>query len=748
LEEAREAGQVGDYAAAAQGLHELLGGPLDGAAIRIDLARAYIQDGQADQAIDVLEALVADEEIPEARFLLAEQLAAAGDPLAGADHYRDYIAHGTVITAYVSEWMGDALYAASDAPGAVEAYQAAVDWAPTLPFEVSARERLALAYVAMDDLPAAIGQYEAILDEARIPLYRARIEYQLAETLLLADDIEAGYALHQAIFERMPAEVSSYGSLSLLDRSSLPGYRSLVKLVEAGRPVDDFLRGVVGYYGGAYEAAIASLYRNINAYPDTHSGDTHWFAAQAYLGLGDTESAIREYRLLLETHPESDRRGDAWMALARVYERAEDTDAALEAYREFEQALPDHPLVAAALFETARVLEQDGQLRRAAQAYWSCHTRFPDAEQADDALFRNGLLTFRLGDLTKAALAWDTLATLYPASSYRAAALLWLGRTRLEQQDAEAAAQALAAAQAADPNGYYGVRAAAVSADPGAMPLQDQGYSLTYDAAADQAEAEAWLAARLGIEPDEALGQPSPELVADSVLQRGFELWRVGRLAEARSEFEALREARSGEALTQYQLALLFREIGLYRSSILSAAQAIQAAGVTDIRQAPRFLGRLAYPTYYADLVVENGERYQLDPLLLFSVVRQESLFESVATSSAAAHGLMQVMPPTGAEIAQALDWPPDYETSDLYRPYVSVRFGAYYLAEQRNHFDGRLDAALAGYNGGPSSAWRWLDEAGDDPDIFFETITYSETRLYVRRISEYYAIYQWLYAD
>jgi len=155
---------------------------------------------------------------------------------------------------------------------------------------------------------------------------------------------------------------------------------------------------------------------------------------------------------------------------------------------------------------------------------------------------------------------------------------------------------------------------------------------------------------------------------------------------------------------------------------------------------------RLAYPTYYENLVLQEAQATGLDPLLIFALIRQESLFESLATSSASAHGLMQVWPPTGAQIAAELGWPPGYETSDLYRPNVSLRFGTYYLAQQRDRFDGRLDVALAGYNGGPANARRWLQEAGDDPDLFLELITLDETRLYLQRIKEHLAVYQALY--
>ena len=103
----------------------------------------------------------------------------------------------------------------------------------------------------------------------------------------------------------------------------------------------------------------------------------------------------------------------------------------------------------------------------------------------------------------------------------------------------------------------------------------------------------------------------------------------------------------------------------------------------------------------------------------------------------------MQVIPPTGAEINAELGWPPGYETADLYRPYVSLRFGTHYLAKQRDQFDGRIDVALAAYNGGPGRAARWLESAGDDPDLFLELITLHEPRIYIQRIKEHLGLVQ-----
>jgi soluble lytic murein transglycosylase len=192
-------------------------------------------------------------------------------------------------------------------------------------------------------------------------------------------------------------------------------------------------------------------------------------------------------------------------------------------------------------------------------------------------------------------------------------------------------------------------------------------------------------------------------------------------------------------------LALFFRDLGLYRSSIIAADTVLRLSGQT-VFDAPRFIGRLTYPVYYGDLILSLAAQYEYDPLLQFALVRQESLFESFARSGAAAQGLSQVIPDTGAYIAQKLNWP-DYENADLYKPYVGLNFGAFYLDQQLESFDGFVAAALAAYNAGPGNAARWYEQTGADHDLYVETVTFGETRLYIERIYSGHVIYTYLYA-
>jgi soluble lytic murein transglycosylase len=705
---------------------------------RFGLGTTYLRDEDYVAAVAAFRDFLAvhpDHDLaPDAHFLLANAFVGAGEPLTATKEYTAYLSAGTVITPYVNEQLGDALYAGSAYTEAAEAYAAAIADAPDRSFEVGMRERLALVYVALQDYDAAIAQYDAILAVAQIRTYRARIEHQAAQTLIVSGEIDAGYDRHLAVVETYPDERYAY--------------LSLVELVEAGRPPDDWLRGVVDYYGEAYGPAVEAFYRYINAYPETYNSDAHWYAGLSYLRAGSPGLAAIEFQTLLDNYPGNRHWGDSWMGLAEAYLDTGDVDTAIETYEQFVEAAPDHSRAPEALWETAQLLEQGSDLEAAAEAYLDCHVRYPDSDYGPMALFRSGLQSYQLDELADAATAWDTLLSVYPDSPYRSAALLWLGKIQLAQGDGEAAAATFEEAITSDPHGYYGLRAADLSADQFSLPFPPTQYEPDYDDVVDQAVAEEWLAGWLAIENTGHLGEPGPGLASDPRLQRGLELWRLGHFEDAKWELEIIRSATQSDALAQYQLALLFRDIGLYRSSILCASRVVYLSPATNALDAPAFIARLAYPTYYEDLALENARLSDLDPLLVFSLIRQESLFESLAASWASARGLMQVIPPTGEEIHADLGWPPDYETADLYRPYVSLRFGTYYLAKQRDQFDGRIDVALTAYNAGPGRAARWLEGAGDDSDLFFELVTLHEPRVYIQRIKEHLAIYRTLFGD
>jgi soluble lytic murein transglycosylase-like protein len=158
---------------------------------------------------------------------------------------------------------------------------------------------------------------------------------------------------------------------------------------------------------------------------------------------------------------------------------------------------------------------------------------------------------------------------------------------------------------------------------------------------------------------------------------------------------------------------------------------------------------RLSYPVVFGRELYELGQRYDVDPLLVLAIMRQESTYRNKALSPVGAIGLIQVMPATGARVARLLG-EERYSPGDLEEPMVNLRYGTYYLSQLLARFDGRYPMAVASYNGGPHNLSRWYrGKEGKIPmDVLVEQIMYDETRNYVKKVSGHYARYVMLYGE
>jgi soluble lytic murein transglycosylase len=413
---------------------------------------------------------------------------------------------------------------------------------------------------------------------------------------------------------------------------------------------------------------------------------------------------------------------------------------------DFVEKNPGQARAAEFLFEAALVSEIDAQLEQAASLWERLARDYPGDERALRSLFLLGITRYRLGQYPQALDAFQRHLANAIDLHDRAAAHFWIGKAHTALEDPQAARLAWEKAAETDPTGYYSERARDHLFK---RPVFDAplSYDLTYDARTERMRAEAWIRTTFALSQDTDLTGLGT-LADDPKLKRGAELFSLGLYDDARAEFEALRLSVQAEAAQSYRLANYLLELGMYRSAIMTARQILDLAGMSDADtlNAPIYLNRIRFGTYYGDLVMPLAKQYGFHPLFLFSVIRQESLFDGFVRSSAGANGLMQIIPSTGQGIAADLGWPDNYLAEDLNRPLVNLTFGADYMDHQRTAFDGNIYTALAAYNGGPENARQWRLLAPDDPDLFLELIRYAETRNYIRGIFELFNIYRMLY--
>jgi soluble lytic murein transglycosylase-like protein len=153
-----------------------------------------------------------------------------------------------------------------------------------------------------------------------------------------------------------------------------------------------------------------------------------------------------------------------------------------------------------------------------------------------------------------------------------------------------------------------------------------------------------------------------------------------------------------------------------------------------------------AFPRAYQGLIEkyqhlgDNPEGY------LYSIMRKESGFDPHDLSYADAQGLLQMIPATTIRVAKVLDLP--YDPGKLYEPEYNIRTGSWYIGHLLGKFKGQIPIGSGSFNSGPRPVMKWCDQNGDrDIDELVELVPYTQTREYMKKVTENYARYRYLYA-
>jgi soluble lytic murein transglycosylase len=164
------------------------------------------------------------------------------------------------------------------------------------------------------------------------------------------------------------------------------------------------------------------------------------------------------------------------------------------------------------------------------------------------------------------------------------------------------------------------------------------------------------------------------------------------------------------------------------------------------LEKAPAAFWKLAYPLPYRESLERYAGSQGLDPFLVAGLIRQESEFNPKVISRSRAHGLMQVMPATGREIARKVGVK-RFTNSMLLDPEVSLKFGTHHFKKWLDAEQGRVEVTLAAYNAGKTRADRWIKRHQfREPAEFIETIPFLETREYVQSVLRNADFYRRLY--
>lgn len=160
----------------------------------------------------------------------------------------------------------------------------------------------------------------------------------------------------------------------------------------------------------------------------------------------------------------------------------------------------------------------------------------------------------------------------------------------------------------------------------------------------------------------------------------------------------------------------------------------------------PEEFRKYIYPRYFDDLVVPEAKYYKIEPEFIYSIMREESLFDSKALSWAGARGLMQLMPATARAENKKTRY--KFNPLNLYDSKQNIYLGISHLSwlfQSENASNYIIVAAK--YNAGSSRGNRWKNEYGTNN--MYRTgrfIDIEETEYYVEKVMKSYEYYSRYY--
>lgn len=434
--------------------------------------------------------------------------------------------------------------------------------------------------------------------------------------------------------------------------------------------------------------------------------------------LGRDQTTAKKYYLqLVQQYPNAKDTGQGLRRLATIVSKKEGLTYLDRAIQNFPEQAPE------ALSEKAAFLDALRSPTSAAQARQALLTNYQSSEAAAEYRWKIASQKAKAGDLVTAWQWAQPIVENNPDSAIAPKAGFWIAKWATKLNRPEEATQAYESVLARFPRSYYAWRSAV---------------ALGWD-----------------VGDFSTVRHKIPEVVkikritppgGSEIFQ---ELFQLGLEDEAWAQFQT-------EVSDKTQLTI----VDEFTHGLLKLHQGKNLRGINQIwylqdrnepgdkeqwqklRQTPEYWQAL-YPFPFEDTILKWSKQRGLNPLLVTSLIRQESRFEPEIKSSANAVGLMQVIPPTAATSAKTIG----LSSYNMTNPEDNVNIGTYYLDFTHQKYNNNSMLAVASYNAGPNAVANWVNRFSlNDADEFVEKIPYRETKGYVESVFENYWNYMLVY--
>ena len=416
----------------------------------------------------------------------------------------------------------------------------------------------------------------------------------------------------------------------------------------------------------------------------------NYLGGNSLRSLGERYLAIDKYEKIIGQYPESYYARQAYLRLAESYFQLKETEKGISLWRELISKYPNSNESMTSLWELARYYTNNNADSKALDYYRELSERFSKSNLGDDALYWRGKILENIGSDEEAKTAYEKLIREYPLSYYT---------ERITEQRSDISF----------------IWPASVSKKEDFINLEE--FLKKYDK----------------IEGKGQLSLLKAELFEE-----------ISFYKESIVELKGTLNYYPGNIFLLFKLSDIYKKNKDYYDS-LNYAEIIFNYLKDNylLEELPLELWESLYPLYYEDLIGERALEYEIDPLLVLAMIREESRFNAWNESVAGARGLMQIIFSTGEWIAQKINLE-EFNDEMLFNSEINIDLGCWYINYLKERFSNDLILIISGYNAGPGTTSKWLEQYDrSDLDNFVENVPYSETREHIKKVMKSYQMYK-----
>ena len=598
---------------------------------------------------------------------------------------------------------------------------------PTYPGSITAEFQLAKIYLQDNDFSALMPMLEKLKDEST-PVNQRRAKLLIAESLVKQSKWNEAYQVCSQLIAEKSSDWVAWEALVQISRIR----RSVTTILPNS---DQLMHHAMVYYHNRHFTRCRSILRSIIK----KSGQNQKIAGHAAYQIGYSfyrqrqySNAIHWFRRVINTYSSSDYLTRAYYRLTVCYRRKGFTTRAEVNLKIFIKKYQWSQLIPDALYDLGRIYERKKQYSNAIRCYQQLVDNHQRSRLVQRTYWQMGWSQFKSNLWKDCLKTFDILQRKYPNDTYALVAEYWKAKCYL-RMDKKTLAETNFRRVAQKKRWYYSDLATQRLFNSKITRLNSYDNGL------------AWL-----------------ELNKKKSV-RVERLMRFGMFEDAIAELES--DFRSSDKMDRinhiYNLMVCHQTIGNYQTAYSYADKLKSFPQLkNDSGQLPIQLYKTLYPFHYADEIIKNAKDYNIDPLFVAAMIREESRYNADVVSPAGARGLMQVMVPTGRVIAKKIKFP-DFNGEMLFDPKVNIQFGTWYMSDLMRQFNNNYSLVAGAYNGGPTRIKGWLQKAKPekvealsqatiisqiDMDEFVENIPIDETRRHIKKVMDSYSIYRYLY--